>query len=77
MNDETHSAECLNWSEHCSGPVEMRHSGGMNGRSWPRCAFHGAKRLADRENSIEAWADSDVAPPWFDPTLAGERWDDD
>jgi hypothetical protein len=33
--------------------------------------------LDRRENSIERWADSDVPPPWFDPTFAGERWEDD
>ena len=32
----------------------------------------------DKSNdSIARWAHSDVAPSWFDPTAAGERWDDD
>lgn len=70
--------DCLNYNpDTCSGPVEMWHSGGMNGRSWPRCSFHGKERLREHENSIERYADSDVAPSWFDPSAAGERWDDD
>lgn len=69
--------ECLEYGDACSGPVEMRHSGGMNGKSWPRCARHGEERLRDREGSVEMYADSDIAPSWFDPAAAGERWDDD
>jgi hypothetical protein len=65
------ATECLDYDpDTCSGPVDYRHS-------WPRCAFHGEKRLRDHENSIERYADSDVAPSWFDPADAGERWDDD
>jgi hypothetical protein len=30
-----------------------------------------------RHDSVADWADSDVAPSWFDPMDAGERWDDD
>ena len=68
---------CLEASDACEGPVEMWYSGGVNGRSWPRCRFHGERRLERFENSIERYADSDVAPDWFDPANAGERWDDD
>ena len=69
--------ECLNESDDCSGPVEMWHSGGASGRSWPRCTHHGEKRLYDREGSMEMYADSELAPSWFDPTIAGERWNED
>lgn len=70
---------CLERGPDCSGPVEYRHAGGMNGKSWPRCTFHGQRRL-DRHydpTSCEAWADSDVPPSWFDPTAIGEQWEDD
>lgn len=30
-----------------------------------------------RENSMEIYADSDLPPAWFDPTIAGERWSED
>lgn len=37
-----------------------------------------ASRYGDRNrDSIARYADSDVVPEWFDPTIAGERWDDD
>jgi len=35
------------------------------------------RRLERYENSIERYADSDVAPSWFDPSYAGERWNED
>jgi hypothetical protein len=66
--------ECLEYSDECSGPVEYWHSGGINGRSWPRCTFHGNRRLDRHENSMEKYADSDVVPSWFDPSYAGEEW---
>jgi hypothetical protein len=60
----------------CRGPVEF-HSIDGRSKAFPRCALHWDRRLDRRENSIERWADSDVPPPWFDPTFAGERWEDD
>lgn len=80
MTGEHEPAECLDGrgtGEDCSGPVALWHSGGASGRSWPRCTRHGDERLARHDNSIEAYADSDVPPSWFDPAYAGERWDDD
>lgn len=72
---KTVSTECLEANEHCEGPVNMWTTDGL--RSWPRCEYHGLRRLERHDNSLEAWADSDVAPSWFDPSYAGERWDDD
>ena len=69
--------ECLNYGPDGKGPVDYWYSGGLNGRSWPRCDFHGQERLRQHDESIEKYADSDVAPSWFDPSYAGERWDDD
>lgn len=69
--------ECLESGPHCSGPVEYWHSGGSYGRSWPRCTFHGERRLDRYENSMERYAHSDVVPDWFDPSIVGERWGDD
>lgn len=67
--------ECLDESKDCRGDVTMWTTDGL--KYWPRCEFHGERRLASYENSIERYANSDVAPSWFDPTYAGERWDDD
>lgn len=43
----------------------------------PRCDKHWAQRLDRRENSLERYADSPIAPVWFDPAFAGERWNED
>lgn len=67
---------CLNENELCQGSVDFW-SVGSSLRSWPRCDYHGMERLKQYENSIEKYADSPIAPSWFDPTAAGERWDDD
>lgn len=77
MTDSDRGDRCLDdhGENTCRGPVEYHSLDG--GRAWPRCTFHFERRLERRENSLERYANSDVAPSWFDPTLAGERWDDD
>lgn len=68
--------ECLDYGAgNCRGPVDYHWTGGS--RSWPRCDYHQEQRMKRREESIEKYADSDVAPSWFDPAAAGERWEDD
>lgn len=60
----------------CTGPVGYHAVPG--GSAVPRCDGHFAQRLQRWEDSdLERYADSDVAPSWFDPTACGERWDDD
>lgn len=59
----------------CSGTVEYRSVPG--GSPVARCDAHFDARLERYENSLERYADSDLAPSWFDPTACGERWDDD
>lgn len=69
--------ECLDgYRGSCSGTVEYRHTSSF-GKGFPRCEKHHAERMARRQNSIEQYADSDVPPAWFDPTAAGERWNED
>jgi hypothetical protein len=67
--------ECLNSGDPtgCSGPVEMHQR--RDGASFPRCAKHQERREDQRLNSMEAYADSDCIPEWFDPGYAGESWD--
>jgi hypothetical protein len=67
--------ECLEESDECRGPVEY-HTVGRALRAWPRCAYHQERRMERFENSIERYADSDMPPAWFDPSVAGEVWDD-
>jgi hypothetical protein len=47
------------------------------GRSFPRCAKHWDERLEEHERHVADYPDSPVAPAWFDPAAAGERWDED
>ena len=59
----------------CAGDVEYHSLDGLS--AWPRCAKHFDMRLERYEDSMEKYARSDVAPSWFDPADAGERWDED
>ena len=61
----------------CKGPVEYHSIDPGRTPAFPRCALHWALRLEQREHSIERYENSDVAPSWFDPSAAGERWEDD
>ena len=64
-----------NGNRPCSGSVEYRAVPGGSGVA--RCVAHFDARMGRYENSIERYANSDVAPSWFDPSACGERWDDD
>jgi hypothetical protein len=72
--DDNDEARCLESGDDCAGPVGY-HTVGRATRAWPRCEHHAALRQDRYENSIERYADSDVAPSWFDPSYAGESWD--
>ena len=76
MSDQLMPEDCLNYGDDCRGPVRF-HMRPSDWKSFARCDHHQAQREQDRENSMERYADSDVAPGWFDPSYAGERWDDD
>lgn len=69
--------ECIQYQEEvCRGNVEHFSPDGR-GSAPLRCEFHIEQRAKSYENSIERYAHSDVAPDWFDPSAAGERWDED
>ena len=73
---ETETLRCLDGPENCSGAVELRFTPDRDDfRSFPRCEAHFERRLAQAERNREYM--SDVAPSWFDPTYAGERWSED
>lgn len=80
MSDPRAVPECLDagmGKGGCSGPVEYRMPLSASGKSFPRCAMHWAERLAEHEQHVTVYPDSPIAPSWFDPAAAGERWDED
>jgi hypothetical protein len=78
-NESAEPLECLDrHNNQCSGAVEYRMPLSGTGRSFPRCDGHWAERLKKQEDIIRRYAPfSDVPPGGFDPTYAGERWDED
>lgn len=69
--------ECINFGVECSGDVEYRMPLSGSGKSFPRCEGHWSERLDTEERLRSDYPDSSTPPSWFDPTYAGERWDDD
>lgn len=60
----------------CTGEVFTRYSrSGMT--STVRCDGHESAHQDMLDGISRRYPDSPVAPDWFDPTYAGERWDDD
>lgn len=71
LDDHAEGAEC-------TGDIEYRMPLSGTGRSFPRCDGHWAKRLDKQAETVKRYAPfSDVVPSGFDPTYAGERWDDE
>lgn len=78
MTTPNESPQCLERAtEDCDGPVEYRESLSGTGTPIARCAHHWAVRLADHAEHVAMYPDSPVSPPWFDPSIAGESWDDE
>lgn len=59
----------------CSGPVEYRMALSATGRSFPRCEKHWAERLEEQDRINARYPQH--APSDFDPSYAGERWEED
>lgn len=67
---------CLDGPNGCGGPVELRVTPDRtDGRPFARCEVHFEARLDSAERILELT--SAVPAPWFDPSYAGERWDED
>lgn len=69
--------DCLDHSAECGGEVEFRQPLSATGKSFPRCEFHWERRLDKQEEINQRYPDSPVAPADFDPTYAGESWDEE
>jgi hypothetical protein len=84
MPDSTVDLTCLDEPRRegdspCKGAVEYRFALSASGRNYPRCDGHWSARLdaQDRHNRRYGHPDSVSAPSWFDPTYAGESWNDE
>jgi hypothetical protein len=72
----TDSNDCLDGPADCAGPVELRTTPDRSdGKHFPRCEHHFALRLDSAAKTADLRGDA--RPSWFDPTYAGERWDED
>ncbi len=65
---------CLEEGPDCAGVVEF-HSYGQRLKAFPRCCKHHRDRLAVERGIEERYPQH--APADFDPSYAGERWDED
>ena len=76
-SDMSEQLKCLSASSgSCSGPVEYHRLPNAE-RAFSRCDKHWEQRLQEDEQDRVNYPDSPMAPAWFDPMNAGERWDDD
>jgi len=67
--------KCLEAGDDCGGQVEYRMALSASGRQFPRCDNHWHTRLDEQEKQNEKYPTH--APSDFDPSYAGERWDED
>lgn len=72
---------CLEESDECAGEIISRFALSGSGIAYPRCDFHYDEYVERVQPAIDAvnerYPDSSQPPAWFDPTYAGECWDDD
>ena len=68
---------CLDQSADCAGAVELRPPMSSTGRWFPRCDHHIAARLKEQDRIRGRYPDSPIPPSDFDPSYAGESWDED
>ena len=71
----TETLKCLDADSTCAGAVEYRMPLSGTGKSFPRCATHWSARL-DVQAGINRRYPTH-APSDFDPSYAGESWDED
>ena len=73
--------ECIDGPDGCQGLVMKYYALSGSGERYPRCDQHYSEyvmRVQPLMDEIRArYPDTDVAPDWFDPTYAGEHWDED
>jgi len=67
--------DCLEGPEGCEGAVEYRMPLSGTGKAFPRCDKHWEQRLDKQEDINRRYPVN--APQDFDPSYAGEHWDED
>ena len=71
--------ECIS-SDHptipCEGEV-IEYWSRSGATKAPRCEAHWIEHNRILDGVAQRYPDSSTPPAWFDPTYAGERWDDD
>jgi hypothetical protein len=77
MDEALPADTCLEYGDECSGAVTYQLPMSGTGVSYPRCEHHADQRLALQERLNRDYPDSPNPPAWFDPTYAGEHWDED
>lgn len=76
MSALTHK-DCLDGPRGCRGAVEYRQPLSASGVPFPRCELHWGQRLDRQQEISRNYPDSPSPPSWFDPTYAGETWDEE
>jgi hypothetical protein len=67
---------CLQEGPDCQGKVEYHLNPDRDDfKTFPRCEFHQQKRLEAAEETRRKYPV--IQPQDFDPTYAGERWDEE
>lgn len=70
--------KCLDEPQgNCVGPVVGRPSYAGTGTTIWRCTAHDNAAYAKVQELRGKYPDSPSAPAWFDPTAAGESWDEE
>jgi hypothetical protein len=70
--------ECLEERQGgCAGPVVGRPSYAGTGTPIYRCTHHDEVAYRKFEEARNRYPDSSTPPGWFDPTAAGESWDEE
>lgn len=68
-------SECIEHSTECNGVADY-HASQSGLTSAIRCDFHWIRHCERMEKMRRDYPDSPFAPSWFDPSYAGEVWDD-
>lgn len=70
------ASDCVDRDDTCKGTVE-EHSSRSGMTSARRCAGHWESHNRRLDRIARDFPDSPFAPSWFDPTYAGESWNED